>query len=220
MYMSAIKAMLGVRRSTSNLVGLLEAGFPTIVNRIQMAQKRLLRTLINERQGMVDDPFYFVWKLCEANKTNGYRYLQSILNKDINPTEDIKSLIMSKTGSKFITYRELINPSLVSPKLYTDSELNILDHERVHYTRLRTSSHNLAIEMGRWSRIPRDERWCKCGSSVQSEQHVLLECPLTRHLRDESVGVLSFTSLNDLFNSDSSCMIKYVSKCLKIFENI
>ena len=40
-----------------------------------------------------------------------------------------------------------------------------------------TCSHYLRIQTGRWSRTPRDERFCDCGNNqVQDEQHVLRDC--------------------------------------------
>ena len=45
-------------------------------------------------------------------------------------------------------------------------------------------SHRLKIETGRWTRpvTPRENRLCKC-KAIQTEEHVLLRCPLTAHLR-------------------------------------
>ena len=58
------------------------------------------------------------------------------------------------------------------------------DELRIAFTRLRLSSHRLRIETGRWLKPPtaRDQRLCECGS-VQTELHVIAECPLVHHLR-------------------------------------
>ena len=53
---------------------------------------------------------------------------------------------------------------------------------RYAVTRLRTSSHRLAIETGRWTKphcTPRFERKCQ----LEEEFHLMLECPLYRDLR-------------------------------------
>ena len=53
-------------------------------------------------------------------------------------------------------------------------------------TRLRTSSHRLAIETERWTkphRTPRFERKCQLCNTLEDEFHFVLECPLYRDLR-------------------------------------
>ena len=55
---------------------------------------------------------------------------------------------------------------------------------RLAVTRLRLSSHYLRIETGRWSRLPQENRLCKCGQ-CQTEEHVLLNCKLTESLRSK-----------------------------------
>ena len=61
-------------------------------------------------------------------------------------------------------------------------------------------SHNLRIETGRWSRTPTEQRVCQCDdSSVQTERHVLTECPLSETSR-ERYPMLRFDDLNVLMN--------------------
>ena len=58
-------------------------------------------------------------------------------------------------------------------------------------TKLRISAHDLKIETGRYSLLPREERsceWCKLVTStnyIENENHVLLECDLYASLRSE-----------------------------------
>ena len=57
-------------------------------------------------------------------------------------------------------------------------------HDRASTTRLRTSAHRLAIETGRYSKIPREHRYCSwCNLSMgellcESESHFLDHCDL------------------------------------------
>ena len=53
----------------------------------------------------------------------------------------------------------------------------------IAFTRMRLSSHRLRIETGRWARLQREHRLCRCGA-IQDEQHVLQDCPLVQHIRD------------------------------------
>ena len=54
-------------------------------------------------------------------------------------------------------------------------------------TQFRLSSHNLAIERGRFENIARTERvFVSCNSNlVENEYHFLLVCPLYRELRKQ-----------------------------------
>ena len=54
-------------------------------------------------------------------------------------------------------------------------------------TQFRLSSHDLAIERGRYQNIDRQERICNfcTGKHVESEYHFLLVCPLYRELRQK-----------------------------------
>ena len=82
------------------------------------------------------------------------------------------------SDSKLGTYIR-VNPELkpfITPP-------NTLEGERTIITRFRTGSHSLAIELGRFSKVPRERRLCKCGNSVQTVMHVFNDCPLTVSFR-------------------------------------
>ena len=108
-----------------------------------------------------------------------------------------------------MTYKQL-NPRLISSTIYRNNNFRTPEPYRITYTRLRLSSHHLKIETGRWSRVPREERLCPCGS-VQDEIHVLLHCPLLENTRGD------FTNIN--FDSIESVMdhIEEVELCKYIF---
>ena len=60
---------------------------------------------------------------------------------------------------------------------------------RFSLSRLRVSSHRLAIESGRWHKpniIPLNERKCQYCNKLEDEFHFLLECPLYTHFRKKS----------------------------------
>ena len=93
--------------------------------------------------------------------------------------------------SKFSTYL-MLNPSLEVHQMYSDCD--VVEYQRVAVTRLRLSSHNLAIERGRWSRLPREARLCECGQ-VQDECHVLLHCPQNQATRQQLADGLSLENV-------------------------
>jgi len=75
--------------------------------------------------------------------------------------------------------------------------------------RLRLSSHRFAIDTGRRSRIPRDNRLCSCGA-IQTEEHVICFCPLSQSIRSQ-FDTVEFTSIVKFFdcaNTDLVCRIR------------
>ena len=111
---------------------------------------------------MQDDPFNFVYNLCQEANTPCAKYVRALLLKQDIIASDLaetKERVRASRGSKFVTYCEL-NPDLSICDVYKDNSVNEL--QRIKVSRLRLSSHNLAIEKGRWSRQERDRRLCPC----------------------------------------------------------
>ena len=166
------------------------------------------------------EPFQIVYEKCKNLNTPGFRHLQKVINKDENEIslESIVRKVTNKSGTKFKTYREVLNPKLEKHEIY-DRKVYIPDYLRKQFTRLRLISHNLKIETGRWSNTPVENRVCKCDRvSIQNEIHVLLHCPLSRSLRQEYI-TLSFNSLCNLINcKDLVNMCKYIKRVLQIFQ--
>ena len=83
------------------------------------------------------------------------------LGAHVSPMEELKQQIRNKpiSATKFVTYREVLNPDLEFHDIYKSS-VYIPDYLRVAFSRLRLMSHNLKIETGRWSRLPRESRLC------------------------------------------------------------
>ena len=97
--------------------------------------------------------------------------------------ENIKNSVRSKAiagRSKYQTYLA-VNPGLETPQIYS----KVRDRkQRCMLAKLRTSSHNLQIEMGRRTRTAREERRCQC-REVEDEQHFLQECQNYRDIREK-----------------------------------
>ena len=56
------------------------------------------------------------------------------------------------------------------------NKVNNMQH-RIALSRFRLSCHKLNIEIGRYTRIPREERYCPfCPNSVEDENHFLFKC--------------------------------------------
>ena len=95
--------------------------------------------------------------------------------------------------------------------MYLRKVASVSDRDRVCATRLRLSSHRLAIETGRWSRIPREKRLRACGA-IQTEEHVICFCPLSDHVRSESLSVV--TNITQFFECEDVPRLCYVCRCI------
>ena len=214
MYMYVIKTLLGVRRTTANDLCLTELGLPSAKAYVGNIQKRFFERTLESRRNTPEDPFMFVYQLCQQAKTPCAKYVNALLQKGDIIEDDIREIklrVRESNGSKFVTYREL-NPDLDVCAIYTDNRVNELN--RIKVSQLRLSSHNLAIETGRWSRIPRDRRLCSCGE-VQTELHVICYCTLTEPCRRNKD--VDTSGLSEFFRSDPRSVCSVSSDSLAIF---
>lgn len=216
MYNSVVKSLLGVRRTTPNDICLIEAGCTPLSQRIRIAQRNLIQKLISDRRFAYRDPFYTIWEMCSRENTRAARYINQLLAEPpCDALHVIKNRITASTGTKFVTYSTIINPTLTVHHAYSQS-MSVPEVDRVIFTRLRTSSHNLAIERGRWSRIPNENRLCSCGQSVQTEAHILLECGQNQYVRDEN-SELDYSSVSNYF--DNQNVKKMCRTTRKLYED-
>ena len=169
----------------------------------------------------MEEPFHIAYDLCKNANTPGFKFLRKILatNQNTNSLENIAQKVRDKTdATKMSTYNTQLNPDLTTHKVYGKSYC-IPDYIRSSFTRLRLMSHNLKIETGRWSRIPRENRVCHCDRlHVQNEKHVLLDCPLTTATRLQ-FNIPQYNSLNELWISDNVAnTCNFVHCVLNMFE--
>jgi len=106
--------------------------------------------------------------------------------------------------TKFRTYIS-INPNGTIHPMYIRNAVSVPDRDRLWATRLRLSSHRLAIETGRWSRIPRDNRLCSCGA-IQTEEHVICFCLLSQSIRSQ-FDTVEFTNIVKFFNCANTDLV-------------
>ena len=145
---------------------------------------------------MVDDPLMHVLRLTRSKNAKMSSYLESLSNCDDFVKADKSARAeraRSSTRTKTVTYCS-INPTFELHPIYQNSKDPLDDYLRIAFTRFRTSSHRLKVETGRWSRLPRERRLCKCEMGVQTEEHALVECELVEPSK-KSTALLSNVSV-------------------------
>ena len=112
-----------------------------------------------------------------------------------------------------------------------------------YHTSLRNGTNKLAIETGRWKRIPRDSRICsQCeDKQVEDELHFLLKCSKYNNLRTQlfvtilkisngkwdmadrdspDVFILLLNGTGDDYEMEKfQCFHKYLQDCFNLREN-
>lgn len=222
-YNKLVKCILGVRHNTSINLCFIESGISPVNHVLAVRRKRFLETKLNMSVG--DEPFHFVYNLCREADTPGYRFIRKSLEFDlhVNPLHRIIEMTVNKpdTATKYVTYKTDLNPELSVHKVYSE-RVYVPDYVRQAFTRLRLMSHDLKIETGRWSRVPREQRLCQCNEGqIQTERHVLLRCALSERLRQRFVS-LNFDELNLLLKDEENTadLCKYVYEVVRVYRNI
>ena len=220
LYMKGIKCLLGVRSQTTTDVVLLESGYPSLRALIKSQQKSFLEKVIKERENMLDDPLMHVIRLTQLKNPKMSAYLTSLTNCDDFIKADRfarMERVRSSTQTKPATYFS-INPTFEIHPIYQNCDEVVEDYLRTTFTRFRTSSHRLKVETGRWSRLPRERRLCKCGAGVQTEKHVLIECELAEPIKLKyGLNVQCFNSF--MSTSKSEKQLQMLHEILKILED-
>ena len=220
LYMKGIKRLLGVRSQTTTDVALLESGYPSLRALLKSRQKVFLEKMVKERENMDDDPFMHVLRLTMSNNTTMAAYIRSLQTCPNFIDADKRARVervRSSTRTKSATYAS-INPTFEIHPVYQHDVEAVDDYLRITFTRFRTSSHRLKVETGRWSRIPRERRLCQCGEGVQTEKHVLVECELTRGIREKyGQTINSFETF--MTSEKSKAQLHMLHEILALFED-
>ena len=210
-YLQSLKALLGVRITTCNDLVLAETGECGAVAYVRKRQMNFLTKLMS-RDSYKDS--YIEWIIQEALNCHSSAgvVIQSILSQTTDPIIQnigkIHNDIRTSLSSRRSIYLKL-NPNLSVSRVYC---CDLPEFKRIAFTRFRLSSHKLKLEIGRWSRIPAEQRMCLCGN-VQNETHLLLNCPVTQQARDD-LGIHA-ESMPELLQIDN---VSLAELCYKIFE--
>ena len=221
-YRKAIKNALSVRPSVNNEIAYIESGQYPLVCDVKSHQLKFWLKLQDDATSQPNSYMSRLINLGIEKKIPYIRYYKKLVDTYVSGnacktklqqqfrstwTTRIEQCSLRDNENKLGVYKQ-INPDLV-PCTY---EQPVPEFERIHITRFRTGSHNLYIEKGRHSRIPRERRLCTCKTDIQTLNHVIFTCPLTKRLPDVN-------NLNDFFaqqHDDVTKNIHRFAKTLKI----
>lgn len=125
-------------------------------------------------------------------------------------------------SSRALLYKEI---ATFGYKTYLN--IIVIQKYRRSLTILRTCSHRLEIEVGRWHKphsIPLDERLCKFCNKLEDEFHFVIECPLYAELRKQYIKSYfwkrpNFIKFIELINSENEKIVKSIATFVfKAFE--
>ena len=240
-----LKYLLGVKQQTPNFAVLGEFGrLPLSVLCKQRTLKFWSKIMSNDQSPIHDiylDQCNNVAGNCWSKRLHsiidhlGYTNIRLNFNRELNNFSALKL----RLNDQFVQeWHHIINnlPKLscyrsFKRKFCFEAYLDKIQNQKLlkSFARFRLSSHELEIETGRFSNIPRDERFCKmCNSGyIKTEFHFLLCCPTYNDMRREYFGnncrptqskfisLMSCNSKKKILN-----ISKYISICLDFREAI
>ncbi len=237
-----IRYILGVKKSTSTaaLYGELER-VPLSVHRKYIMIKYWKKIITLPESSPVKKIYYLLKTDDLNNKTyknkNWATQIKSIFNEiglsSIWISEEIDdnclTLVRQRIYDQYFQkwYSDINNSSKLttySKFKHTITREKYLDVVKENYLKrslaqLRTSSHQLAIETGRYSNTPQNKRLCNfCNmNAVESEYHFLLVCPKYKDLRKKffKAYFCRWPTVNKfiaLINSESKIVLNNLAK--------
>lgn len=221
LYNWAMKELLGVRKTTPNIVCYAVLGYPSLPDLVKHRQHKFFNKMWKERNTLHDDPFIHVVKTVVALNNPTGKLVQDMIRTEVEDepllVNQVHELIDNSDASRCRIYKDL-NPTFEVHSIYRGRHV-INDLHRMSFTRFRLSAHNLVIETGRWNRrgrgrLPVEERLCECGL-VQTERHVIEQCPKTHQLRN----LYGMQSINELFSRcDNAVMCRIIYEVLNLYD--
>ena len=109
-YISAVKALLGVRQSTPNKICLIEAGMLPLKVLVLQKQSIFINKMVRERSEMDDDPLIFALNLTEKLNPKMRKCINNLKERinyaDINTD---KHIVANATTTRYTTYANINN---------------------------------------------------------------------------------------------------------------
>ena len=123
----------------------------------------------------------------------------------MNNIEEKIKVSHSADGDSILGTYYRINPEIKSPDFY--HKQMCMETDRIIITHYRTGLHSLRIQTGRLNEEQRNLRLCRCGTNIQTIDHILFSCRYTENTRplhnyDNLRLTYFFKNMNYLKKSD------------------
>ena len=179
------KYLLGVHRKSTNDAVRAELGrFPLLITILNNAYRYLHRIQKSPLSSLVKAScadgevisLDFTWNNCINKLISVFNQSRSFLDDMKNVYRISWSQSLNSCSGKLRTYSKFKNTFCLENYI-----IQFPLHIRRNLTKLRISSHNLAIETGRYVKnknSPADKRHCFHCKTIESEFHSMIECTL------------------------------------------
>ena len=124
-YDMLIRTLLGVRNNTSMVLCHIESGIKEIDILIKEKRKNYFMKKFTSLD--MDTSLIQVYLICRHYNSRGYKFIHMCMNENIpNPIEKQKEIIYNcqNNATKFITYKNILNPDLTVYNIYSLSSKN------------------------------------------------------------------------------------------------
>ena len=209
-YRSGLKTALSVRQNVNNEIVYIESGKWPLPSRVKKTQLKFWMYINEYKQSYPNSAVAKVIDIGLSNNIPYLNYYKSLQAEYVDPPSCQRAVqkqyfdsfkqkmtiaLENDADSKLGTYLR-VNPTL---QAYVPRPQSLMEIERELLTRYRTGSHSLAIELGRFSNTPRENRICACGVNVQTVLHIFTECQLTRSIADHQ----TYANLKEVFDDNN-----------------
>lgn len=148
----SLKELLGVRRSTSNIVCFAEAAYPSLPDLVRAKQAKL-KSLIGQISHLDDDPFMLVLNIVRDASAVTTRLTGDLLSNGVADVMQATINEITRSDSSRCLLNKNINQNLVAHSIYRES-LVISEIDRISFTRFQVHvlGHGLYCETGLWNK--------------------------------------------------------------------
>ena len=222
-FRAGLKTALNVRQNLNTEIVHVETGRWPLRVRVRSSQLKFwlqMKTYITEHP---ESALAKVWNMGLQAKSPYLSYYLKLEREFGDPENCAESL----TRATIEAYRQKITAQfnidkdsklgtyhLISPTLSSNVPVPqvTMEFERELVTRFRTGSHSLAIETGRYTNTPQENRQCSCGTGIQTVWHIFAECPKTRTIVQKN-----YENMHEIFEDENvHHVLLAITKELKI----
>ena len=203
LHMRICKQILGVQKQTTNVGVLLELGqVPLELYAIKNAIKNWTRIVHKENVNELVLKSYkwslskdLMWPQQILSQLSKIGMMESFYSNDkathlevFKRMQDIfhqnAFTDINRDDSKLRTYKLVKETIGLEYYLCSETKINIKD--RIAFTKLRLSNHNLMIERGRHIKLDKNHRFCPfCPTEIEDEIHFMMTCKCHEIYRNE-----------------------------------